>query len=91
MDVSGNISAFIFSVTTHKPTWFTTQKPQYKETTPRSLEDSGRRSGTSEARKTIVMKVSVRNISCPHYVYLHAAKKQESYSYASLSPTNFDL
>ena len=91
MDVSGDNSAFIFSVTTHKPTWFTTQKPQYKETTSRSLEDSGTRSGTSQARKTVVMKVSVGNFSCLHYVHLHAAEKQESYSYALLSPTNFDL
>jgi len=56
-DVLGDNSVFIFSDTTHKPTWFTTQKLQCKETTSRSLEYSGRGSGTSQARKSVVMSV----------------------------------
>ena len=91
MDVSGDNSAFIFSVTTQKPAWFTTQKPQCKETMSRSLEDSGKRSGTSQAGKRVVMIVSVRKFRDCIVFYLYAAKRKESYSYASLSSTNFDL
>jgi hypothetical protein len=76
-DVSGENSAFIFRVTTHKTTWFTTQKPQCKETMSRSLEDSGRRSGTSQARRRVVMKVSVRKSSCLHNVLSLRCKEKK--------------